>query len=64
MLRLLKANLKKVLGIEGAKSLSSGTFSSDNITITFDTPVGGKARFTVAPPADAGDSFFMRVKVK
>ena len=60
----LKENLKKVLGIEGAKSLSSGAFSSDNIEITFDTPVDGKARFTVSPPADAGNSFFMRVKVK
>ena len=61
---VLKENLKKVLGIEGAKSLSSGAFSSDNIEITFDTPVDGKAKFTVSPPADAGNSFFMRVKVK
>ena len=61
---VLKENLKKVLGIEGTKSLSSGAFSSDNIGITFDTPVDGKAKFTVSPPADAGNSFFMRVKVK
>jgi len=61
---VLKENLKKVLGIEGAKSLSSGAFSSDNIDITLDTPVDGKAKFTVSPPADAGNSFFMRVKVK
>ena len=61
---VLKENLKKVLGIEGAKSLSSGTFSSDNIDITFDAPVDGKARFTVSPPVDVGNSFFMRVKVK
>ena len=61
---ILKENLKKVLGIEGASSLSSGAFSSDNIDITFDTPVDGKAKFTVSPPADAGNSFFMRVKVK
>jgi len=60
----LKENLKKVLGIEGAATLSPGDFSSDNIDITFDTPVDGKARFTVSPPADAGSSFFMRVKVK
>ncbi len=61
---ILKENLKKVLGIEGAKSLSAGAFSSNNIDITFDTPVDGKAKFTVSPPADAGNSFFMRVKVK
>ena len=61
---VLKENLKKVLGVEGAKSLSSVAFSSDNIDITFDTPFDGKAKFTVSPPADAGNSFFMRVKVK
>ena len=61
---MLKENLKKVLGIEGAKSLSSDAFSPENIDITFDTPVDGKAKFTVSPPADAGNSFFMRVKVK
>ena len=61
---VLKENLKKVLGIEGAKSLSSGAFSPDNIDITFNVPVDGKAKFTVSPPSDAGNSFFMRVKVK
>ena len=60
----LKENLKKVLGIEGSATLSPSGFSSDSIDITFDTPVAGKARFTVTPPADAGNSFFMRVKVK
>ena len=61
---VLKENLKKVLGIEGATSLVPSAFSSDNIDITFDTPVDGKAKFTVTPPNDAGSSFFMRVKVK
>lgn len=61
---ILKANLKKVFEVEGANSLSPGAFSSDNIDIIFDTPVDGKAKFTVSPPSDAGDSFFMRVKVK
>ena len=61
---VLKENLKKVLNIEGTKSLSSGAFSSDNIDITFDTPVDGKAKFTVSLPIDAGNLFFMRVKVK
>ena len=61
---VLKENLKKVLGIEGAATLSPGAFSPDNIEITFDAPVDGKARFTVSPPADAGNSFFMRVNVK
>ena len=60
----LKENLKKVLGVEGAAMLDESAFSSDNIEITFDAPVGGKARFTATPPIDAGSSFFMRVKVK
>ena len=61
---VLKENLKKVLGIEGAVSLTPSAFSSDNITITFDTPVDGKVRFTASPSNDIGSSFFMRVKVK
>ena len=60
----LKENLKKVLGLEGAATLDLGAFSSDNIDISFETPVDGKARFTAKPPAGAGNSFFMRVKVK
>lgn len=61
---ILKENLKNVIGIEGATTLSPGAFSSDNIEITFDAPVNGKARFTATPPVDVGNSFFMRVKVK
>ena len=67
----LKANLKKVLGVEGAATLTppagktvDDLFSSDNIEITFDAPVNGKARFTATPPVDVGNSFFMRVKMK
>ena len=60
----LKENLKKVLGVEGAATLTPGAFSSDNIDIIFGAPVNGKAKISVSPPADAGDSFFMRVKVK
>ena len=67
---VLKENLKKVLGIEGATTLTPGAFSSDNIDITFDAPVNGKARFTATrrmgdhASGHPGDSFFMRVKVK
>ena len=60
----LKENLKKVLGVEGAASLTPDAFSSDNIDITFGAPVNGKAKITVSPPAYADNSFFMRVKVK
>ena len=67
----LKANLKKVLGVEGAATLAppagktvDDLFSSDNIEISFDAPVDGKVRFTTTPPSSAGGTFFMRVKVK
>ena len=60
---ILKENLKKVLGIEGASTLAPGAFSSDNIAVIFDTPQNGKARITAKPPADVGSSFFMRAKV-
>jgi len=67
----LKANLKKVLGLEGAVTLAppagktvDDLFSSENIEITFDAPVDGKARFTAAPPSSAGGTFFLRVKVR
>ena len=63
-LETLKENLKKVLGIEGATTLAPDAFSADYIEITFDAPIDGKARFTVKLPADAGDTYFMRVKMK
>ena len=61
---ILKENLKKVLGLEGAATLDLGAFSPENIDISFEAPVDGKARFTAKPPTGAGSSFFMRVKVK
>jgi len=57
-------NMSKVLGIEGAAALEEGEFSPDNIIITFDVPSEGRARFIVTPPTDAGNSFFMRIKMK
>ena len=58
------ANLKKVFEIEGAKKLSPDTFTPDGIEVVFDVPANGNARVVVAPPADADDVYFMRVKVK
>lgn len=61
---MLKANLKKVIGVEGATTLSPTAFSSDNIDIDIGTPVDGKAKLSVTPSVNVGNSFFMRVKVK
>lgn len=62
----LKANLKKVLGLEGATRLEESAFSPDGIEIVFGVPSDGKANFTATPPAatEGGGSFFLRVRVK
>ena len=60
---VLKENLRKVLGIEGAARLDPADFSSDNIGISFDAPENGRARFTVLSPCNAGGTYFMRVKI-
>ena len=59
----LKANLAKVLGVEGAAQLDKGAFSSDGIELSIGEPVGGKARFTIQAPENAGDVYFMRVTI-
>ena len=56
--------LERVLGVDGSTMLDESSFSSANIAITFDMPVGGKARFSVRLPSNVGNSFFLRVKVK
>ena len=60
----LKANLKKIFGLEGAETLEQAMFSSDGIEIIFDKPIDGKARFTATLSVGAGNAYFMRVKMK
>jgi len=61
---MLKANLKKVLGLDGGTSLEE--MSSDNVDIVFGTPENGKVKFTAGPNAANADAttFFMKVRVK
>ena len=61
---VLLSNLAQIIGIEGATSLATDNFSSDGIGVTFSSPDNGRIRLLATPPADAGDSFFMRVKVR
>lgn len=61
---VLLSNLAQIIGIEGATSLATDNFSSDGIGVTFSSPDNGRIRLIATPPADAGDSFFMRVKVR
>ena len=58
------SNLSKVFSVEGATSLAGDTFSSDNVTVTFDTPANGKVRLKATPKNTSAQSFFMKVKMK
>jgi hypothetical protein len=60
----LKANLKKVMGVEGAAQLDKGAFSSDGIELSIGEPVNGKARFTIQAPENTGGAYFMRVTIR
>ena len=57
-------NLAKVFGVEGATSLTGDTFSSNNVTVTFDTPANGKVRLKATPKNTSAQSFFMKVTMK
>ena len=59
----LKANLAKVLGVEGSARLDKKAFSSDGIKLSIEAPENGKAKFTIQAPENAGGSYFMRVKI-
>ena len=57
-------NLKKLFGLEGAESLDTAAFSSENVSLDFREPQDGKLKFTATPAVDNAKSFFMKVKVK
>jgi len=58
-------NLKKVFWLEGGTTFNKDGLSSDNVDITFGTPVDGKVKFTAGPNAKNADAktFFMKVKM-
>jgi len=57
-------NLKKLFGLEGAESLDSSKFSSENVDLDFKTPQNGKLKFTATPVVEDAKCYFMKVKVK
>ena len=57
-------NLKKLFGLEGAESLDSAAFSSENVAVDFREPQDGKLKFSATSAVDNAKSFFMKVKVK
>jgi len=56
-------NLKKVFSVQGSSSLDPSTFSSDNVTVAFGTPKGGKVVITVRPAQENLSSFFTKVGI-
>lgn len=63
-MEMFKANLAKVLGVEGTARLDKGAFSSDGIELSIGEPVNGKARFTIQVSENARDVYFMRVTIR
>ena len=57
-------NLKKLFGLEGAESLDTAAFSSENVSLDFREAQDGKLKFAATPAVDNAKSFFMKVKVK
>ena len=57
-------NLKKLFGLEGAESLDTAAFLSENVSLDFKEPQDGKLKFSATPAVDNAKSFFMKVKVK
>lgn len=56
------ANLSEVFKIEGSTS-PNGTYSSDDVEVTFGTPSEGKVKCTARPKDATKTSFFMKVKM-
>ena len=56
------ANLAEVFKIEGSTS-PNGTYSSDDVEVTFGTPSEGKVKCTARPKDATKTSFFMKVKM-
>ena len=59
---VMRANLDKVFGIEGAASLDPDAFSTDNVVYSFGTPVNGKVPVEARSADGSADRFFMRAR--
>ena len=56
------ANLAEVFNVEGSTS-PNGTYSSNDVEVSFGTPSEGKVKCTARPKDTTKTSFFMRVKM-
>ena len=59
----LLENLAKAFTIEGAETPDPDEFSPAGVEVWLDSPAGNRVILEAAPPDDAGDAFFFRVKL-
>ena len=60
----LLANMAEAFTIEGAETPDQDEFSPAGVEVWLDSPAGNRVRLEAAPPDDAGDAFFFRVKLR
>lgn len=57
-----EANIRKVIEVEGASDLSSGSFSADSVCVNAASASDRKIKFEVRPQNGSEKSFFFKVK--
>ena len=62
--KTLLENLAKAFSVEGAETPVPDEFSPAGVEVRVDSPAGNRVRLEAAPPDDAGDAFFFRVKLQ
>ena len=60
----LLENLTKAFAVEGADTPDPDAFTPAGVEVRVGSPDGGRVRLEAAPPDDAGDAFFFRVKLQ
>lgn len=60
----LESRLKTIFSVESATTLKADAFSPDDATLSFEPTGDGRIRATVVPPENAGNAYFMRVRMK
>jgi len=58
-----EANLRRLITVEGATSFEPGAFSSDAVTLKFQSVSDGSLPLTIRPSRPVRDSFFISIKL-
>lgn len=56
--------LKSVFAVEGAATLLPGEFSPDGVAVSLAPTGDGRVKATVTPPVNAGNAYFLKVRLK